>query len=367
MSSGAAASKRRGARAAAGLAVLGLAALAAGCGGDGRASERAAAEAPARVISVETITVEPERFSDFVRLVGSVEAERDVTVAAEEGGIVRQLFVEKGAVLRAGQPIARIDDAVLRAQLERAEAQARLAEETWERQRRLWEEERIGSEIAYLNAKYNAQTARASVNELRARLARTVVRAPVAGVLDARLVEVGSMLAPGTPVARVVDTRTVKVTGGVPERYAAEIARGAELRVSFDALGGAVHAGRVQYVGATLDDANRTFPIEVTVPNPGGVIRPGMVAHLQVARRALEAAILVPQAALLRREDGYVVFVAVERGGAWVAELRDVIPGASEAGRVVIEQGLAAGEHVIVVGQQQVAPGDRLRIVNRDS
>jgi membrane fusion protein, multidrug efflux system len=348
------------------LALGGLAAVAAACGSDGHAAEQGTAEAvPARVISVEVEAVERSPFTDFVRIVGSVAANRDVVVSAEESGVVRQLFVDKGAYVRAGQPIARVDDTVLRAQLDRAEAQARLAEETWDRQRRLWEEERIGSEIVYLNAKYNAATARASANELRARLDRAVVRAPIAGVLDARLVEVGSMVSPGSPVARIVDAATVKIAGGVPERYAADIVRGAEMRVDFDGMAGAQYTGRVEFVGATLNEQNRTFPIEVAVPNRGGVIRPGMVANLQVARRAIGEAILVPQNAVIRRENGYVVYVAVERGGEQVAELRDVIAGASEAGRVVIEQGLQAGDQVIVVGQQQVSSGDRLRVVNR--
>jgi membrane fusion protein, multidrug efflux system len=136
------------------------------------------------------------------------------------------------------------------------------------------------------------------------------------------------------------------------------------MRVAFDGMSGAEHTGKVQYVGATLNEQNRTFPIEVVVPNPGGVIRPGMVANLQVARRTAGAALLVPQNAVLRRETGYVVYVAVDRDSQTVAELRDVIPGASEAGRVVIEQGVTPGDRVIVVGQQQVSSGDKLRIVN---
>jgi membrane fusion protein, multidrug efflux system len=344
------------------VAAIGL--LAAACGGDGHAAENAVDSAPGRVISVQVEQVTPTAFTEFVRIVGTVAANRDVTVAAEESGIIRQLFVDKGTVVRPGQAIAKIDDTVLRAQVERAEAQARLAEEAWKRQRRLWEDEKIGAEINYLEAKYGAQTARASAKELRARLDRTLVRAPIAGVLDARLVEVGSMVSPGAPIARVVDVSSVKITGGVPERYAADIARGADLRVSFDGLGRTEYIGTVQFVGATLNESNRTFPVEVTVPNPGGVIRPGMVANLQVSRRALGEAILVPQNAVLRRENGYVAYVVTERADTPVAELRDVIPGVSESGRVVIEHGLAAGERLIVVGQQQVATGDRVRVVD---
>jgi membrane fusion protein, multidrug efflux system len=350
-------------------AAAALAALAlglAGCASDeaGAAPSEAAPEA-GRVISVEVEEARPAPFTDFVRIVGTVAASRDVTVAAEEGGVVRQLFVEKGTAVRAGQPIARVDDGVLRAQLDQAAATARLAAETWERQQRLWEVERVGSEMAYLQARYNALTAEAGARVLRERVARTVVRAPIDGVLDDRFVEVGSMVAPGAPVARIVDASTVKVLGGVPERYAADVNRGAEMQVGFEGLG-VEHAGRVAFVGATLNESNRTFPIEVRVPNPGRVIRPGMAANLAVARGTGGDALLVPRSAVLRRENGFVVYVAVERDGHAVAESRDVTTGGSQGGRVVIEQGLEAGERVIVVGQQQVASGDRLRIVQAE-
>lgn len=354
-------------RAAAALAALALA-LAGCASGEAGAStnENEEAKETARVIAVEVEEARPAPFTDFVRIVGSVAASRDVTVSAEEGGVVRQLFVEKGAAVRAGQPIARVDDGVLRAQLDQAAATARLAAETWERQQRLWEVEKVGSEMAYLQARYNALTAEAGARVLRERLARTVVRAPIGGVLDDRFVEVGSMVAPGAPVARVVDASTVKVTGGVPERYAADVARGAEMRVGFDGLG-VEHVGRVSFVGATLNESNRTFPIEVRVPNPDRALRPGMAANLAVARGTGGEALLVPRSAVLRRESGYVVYVAVDRDGQTVAEARDVTPGASQGSRLVIDGGLEAGERVVVVGQQQVSNGDRLRIVEAEA
>jgi membrane fusion protein, multidrug efflux system len=344
------------------LAVLAL--TLAGCASGEAGAATSTEEETGRVISVEVEEAQPATFTEYVRIVGSVAASRDVTVAAEEGGVIRQLLVEKGAAVRAGQPIARIDDAILRAEVERATATARLAAETWERQQRLWEVERVGTEMAYLQARYNAQTAEAGARVLRERLARAMVRAPIDGVVDDRLVEVGSMVAPGSPVARIVDASTVKILGGVPERYAAEIARGAEMRVAFDALAGVEHVGRVEFVGATLNESNRTFPVEVRVPNAGRVIRPGMVANLEVARGTPREVLLVPQNAVMRRENGYVAYVAVERDGRTVAELRDVIPGTTRGNRVVVEEGLAAGDRVITVGQQQVSSGDRLRIVD---
>ena len=151
--------------------------------------------------NVEVVTVALENFEDQLGITGSVEAERDVTVAAEESGVIRELYVDKGQRVRAGQAIAKIDDRVLRAQYDQAMSEAALARETWDRQKRLWEEDRIGSEMNYLRSRYGAETAEANARVIAARLERTVVRAPITGVLDSRLVEIGSMVAPGAPVA----------------------------------------------------------------------------------------------------------------------------------------------------------------------
>ncbi len=357
----------------AGLAVLataGVAALSMACapaggaqgqdGGDGPGED-----APVRVVNVETVTVEPRPFTSFVRIVGTVEAERDVVVTAQEGGTVEALVARKGARVAPGAPLIRIDDDVLRAQLDQAESQATLAEETWARQRQLWERDSIGTEMAYLQAKYNARTARAQAQGLSERVERTVVRAPFAGILDDRMVEVGSTVAPGAPVARVLAVDTVRISGGVPERFAAEIAPGTKVTVTVDALDGREYAGTIDFVGSAVAGGDRTFRVEIHVPNPGLGIKPGMVANVSIASRTLERAVVVPRPAVLRREAGYVVYVARPDGaGGWRAEARPVVPGASGQQDIVITAGLAAGERVVVVGQQRVADGDALRLAD---
>lgn len=347
------------------LVITAVAALAGACGqaGGAEVEERAAAER-VRTMNVEVAEVRPESFTHFVRVVGTVEAERDVTISAEEAGVVEAVLARKGDRVRAGQPLLRLDDDILAAQLTQAAAQAALAEETWERQRRLWEDEQVGTEMAYLQARYNAETARAQAQVLRARVQRTTVRSPVTGILDDRMVEVGNMVAAGTPVARVLDMDTVKVVAGVPERYAADIGRGARVSVTVDGLGGRAFEGEVDFVGSAVSGDNRTFGIEVQVPNPGLGIKPGMVANVQVSRMVLDSALVVARHAVIRREDGYVVYVAVRAADGWRAESRSVVPGPTRGEQVVIEDGLEPGERVVVVGQQRVAHGDALILTN---
>jgi membrane fusion protein, multidrug efflux system len=340
---------------------IGLAGL--GCAGS-EASEVSEDSAPTgRVVSVEVLEVRPGAFTDFVQVVGTVEPNRDVTVSAEEAGTIRQLLVEKGSFVQAGQPIARIDDRVLRPQAEQAASEAALAQETFERQRRLWEEDRVGTEMAFIRARYAAQTADAGARVLRERLERTVVRAPIAGLLDSRAVEVGTLVSPGTPIARIIDAGTVKIGGGVPERFAGQIQRGTAVEVAFDGMRGELFSGSVGYVGASVDPSSRTFPIEVQVPNPRYVLKPGLIANIRLVRESLQNAIVVPQEAVLRVEDGYMVYVVAGGDAEPTAEARTVTLGPTQANRVVITSGLDVGDRVVVVGQSRVARGDRLLIV----
>ena len=338
-----------------------------GCGEAGGAETAAdAAEERVRTVNVEVGEVQPRDFEHFVRVVGTVEAERDVTLTAEEAGQVEALLAPKGALVRTGQPLVRLDDDVLRAQLDQAASQAALAEETWERQRQLWEEDSIGTEIAYLQARYNAETAKAQARVLERRLSKTVIRAPFTGILDDRMVEVGTTVAPGSPVVRILDVDTVTIVGGVPERYAADIDRGSEVGVTVDALGGRTYSGAVDFVGSAVAGDSRTFQIEVDVPNPGLGIKPGMVADVRIARQTVDSAMVVPRHAVLRRETGYVVYVAEPTSdGRYRAVARPVVPGVSREDQVVVEEGLRPGDLVVTVGQQTVAHGDILRLTNQ--
>lgn len=342
-----------------------VAAAAAACGSAeaGDTETQAASTEFTRVVNVEVLPLEPQRFVEEIRLTSVAVADQDVMLSSEESGVIRTLHVERGARVAAGDPIAKIDDRVLAAQVEQARAQASLAQQTWDRRKRLWEEDQVGSELAYLEARYAAEQAAANLRALEERLARTTIRAPFAGVIDERVVEVGSMVSPGDPIARVVSLDPVKVRAGVPERYATDVRVGEEAVLSFPALDGKVYEAPIRFVGSTIDPQSRTFAIEVLVPNTGGLIKPQMVADMAITRRNVEEALVAPQDALVRVEDGYVVFVAAERNGVEVAEVRPVVLGPARRDLVVLVSGVEQGERLIVVGQKSVADGDRIDIV----
>ncbi|MDH3272321.1 MAG: efflux RND transporter periplasmic adaptor subunit [Gemmatimonadota bacterium] len=316
-----------------------------------------------RVINVEVAPISTGIFLEEIRLTSVALANRDVMLEAEESGAIVALYVDRGDAVSAGDWIAKIDDRILKAQVDQSRAAAELAQQTWERRKRLWEEDQVGSEIAYLEAKFAAEQTAAALVGLEQRLDNTVIKAPFSGVFDERYVDIGANVSPGEAIGRIVDLDPIKIVAGVPERYAADVRVGTTAELLFEALGGKRYEAPVRYVSATVDPQNRTFGIELEVENRDRAIKPQMVANLSVVRQRLDDVIVVPQDALVRVEDGYVVFVLGERDGYQVAEAREVEVGPSRRNLVVVRAGVSEGERLIVVGHRSVADGDRVNVV----
>ncbi len=347
----------------------------------GRTESAGDADEPyVKVVNVEVETLRPATFSATVRITAEAEPETDITLSAEESGILEAFVAKKGTRVRRGQAIARIDDDVLAAQVDEAragaeiaasrhEAQrearagAEIAASRHEAQRRLWEDEGIGSEIVFLQAKADAESAMARHVQLQARLDRTVVRSPVAGTFDSELVDAGEIVQPGTPVARIVDGSGLRITGGVAERFAPQVSVGGDANISFDILPGQVFEGQIDFVGTAVDRQSRTFPIEIVMDNPDGAVKPYMIANVRVLLRRVDDAIVVSREVLIRTEDGFLALVVESQDGNDIAVPRTLVLGSSDENSVVVMSGLEAGDRLVVRGQQLVDPGDRVRIV----
>jgi len=211
-------------------------------------------------------------------------------------------------------------------------------------------------------ARAQAQAGEAGVASAQSQLASTRVVAPFSGVVEARLQEPGELAAPGQPVVRLVGSGTVKVTAGVPERYAGEIEQGTQVQVSPNAYEAEARGGRVSFVGLAIDEGSRTFPIEVAVENADRSLKPSMVVRMDVTRQILENAIVVPTEAVVRDERGTSVFVVAQDTAGAVASRRVVELGPNAGDTVVLRSGVEAGDQIIVSGAGELAEGDRVRV-----
>jgi RND family efflux transporter MFP subunit len=334
----------------------------AGCseadGAENAESEEAAT--PRRVVRVETSVAAPQRFEERISLTGTVEATNDVTISAEAGGRV-DFVAELGTRVEKGTLVARFDERLLKSQAAAAEAEYNLARDTYERQKALFADSVI-SELEFENARTRRDQAKANYDRAQKQFEDTQLKSPVAGRVEVRYVEAGELVNPGTPVVRVVDTRHVKISAGVPERYAADIDEGADVSVRLPALGIDGNA-QLSFVGSVVNPQSRTFEVEIDMENRSGLLKPEMVADLTIERRIIENAIVIPQNAMVHDDLGTSVFVVEESNGDRIARRRDVEVGASFRGQTVIRSGVSAGDEVVVVGQANLTEGNLVEVV----
>ncbi len=184
--------------------------------------------------------------------------------------------------------------------------------------------------------------------------------APFSGTIESQNVEVGEQIAPGMPVLRVLSREKMKVRAGVPERYAAEIVRGAPLEVRFENYGFEPRQSEITFVGGAIDDKSRTFTVEAELDNTDGRLKPDMTARLSLVRNTVESALVVPLAAVVRNESGVQIFVVETKDGITTAQSRSVKEGATVAGRTHVAEGLKPGDRVVVSGQQNLTQGERV-------
>jgi membrane fusion protein (multidrug efflux system) len=332
-------------------------AAAAGCGGGESAAGEPAAPAEERIAQVRTIVLEPRAVVDRTSLPADLLPVRRATLAAEVGGAVESVGVELGAPVAAGQVLATIDERSLAQAVAEAEAWLRQAELQLERARNLFERRAV-TKAQLLDAVTNHDVAQARLAGARLTLDKARVRAPWAGRIAERHVETGDFVAPGAPLFGLVDASRLKVRAPARAADVPFLEVGREVAVRIDGWREEPLRARIERLGAELDPETRTLEVEAEIANRDGRLRPGLLARLEVPRRTLAAALVVPQSALIELEGGKAVFV-VENGRA----ARRPVRLGPVIGEEVVLEGLAPGTRVVVEGQQSVTDGQRVEEV----
>ncbi|PSQ97973.1 MAG: efflux RND transporter periplasmic adaptor subunit [Bacteroidetes bacterium SW_9_63_38] len=345
-----------------GLAVLiGLLVTTSGCD-DGQAAGDAEAR-PEPKTRVETLVLAPTSFTDVVKGTGTVEALDDATLAAQTSGPVTMLL-DLGARVQRGEPVAKIDAEEAEAAVEQAKARYELATNRYKRQKPLYRDSII-SALEFAQVRSERAQAKASLQQAQVRLNNTILDAPFAGTVEERFLEVGEQAAPGERVARLVNTRRVKVTAGIPERYANDIQVGTPVQIDARRYDAGVRTAEITFVGNTIDPESRTFTVEATLSNEDRTLKPEMGVNLRVTRAVLDSALVLPRTAILRDETGTHVYVVDRSDTTAVARNRDLELGPETGGEVVVQSGLSAGDEVVIVGQNNVSPGTPLEVADR--
>jgi membrane fusion protein (multidrug efflux system) len=360
--------------------VIGLAAIGAlvgvGLGVSGNKKDIPPAEVAPVNVTVIPVVAEPA-FADTFELPGVVEPNKVVEVSAEADGKVEWIGPRKGAAVRAGEPLMRLNTDLLVAQFQVAEAQAKNNQTEFDRIKGLVEKGAAPSRDLDAAATQLA-ISKAQLEEARVRLARACVAAPMSGVLNDVPVEQGEYVTvmPQTTVAEIVDTSVVKVAAEVPERDIAFLSVGDKADVLVDIKGcPTTLTGTTTFISQLANAKTRSTRLEITLPNREGLLRSGQIVHVRLTRQILQNAILIPLLAVIPMEDGKAVYVVESsptgstdaqrpsglRAGKAVRRLVQL--GAIKGDRVQILNGLQPGDRLIVAGHRFVAPGQNVDIV----
>lgn len=308
-----------------------------------------APEAPAeRVAQVRTITLTPRTVVDRTSLPAALEPRHRAVLSAEVGGAVEAVRAELGQAVAKDQLLATIDERALAQQVAEAEAWLRQAKLQYERAQNLFERKAV-TKAQLLDALTNRDVAEARLASAQLALDKAHVAAPWSGRIAARHVEIGSFVAPGTPLFELVDASRVKVRAEARSADVRFLAVGREVEVSFDAFPGEKFPAKIERLGAELDPQSRTLAVEAELPNADGRLKPGMLARLDIPRQSVESALVVPMSSLIDLGGTKAVWTVAEGRAVRRAVTTGVV-----VGEEIVVTGLEAGTKVIVEGQQTV-------------
>jgi RND family efflux transporter MFP subunit len=289
-------------------------------------------------------------------------------------------LVQQGDYVQAGARLARVNEAdyvarvnQARSQLEEALASGEQARQSVERAKQLFASKSLvrpdleAAEAAAGVSQAKIRGARAQLQEAENALADCALKAPLGGVVLQRLVELGTLVAPGTPGFVIADTTMVKAVFGAPDVMVRQIKVGSAQSVSSPALLGVMLRGKVTRVAPVVDPKSNVFDVEVSIPNPNKELKVGMVVTLQVGAAEPAVNITIPITTITRSKGdstAYTVLVIEDQGGKQIARLRSVMLGAVLGNRIIVTQGLVAGERVILNSEGLVADGEQVRVVS---
>ncbi|HSP82324.1 MAG TPA: efflux RND transporter periplasmic adaptor subunit, partial [Gillisia sp.] len=314
---------------------------------------------------VTTQLVKDTLFRHFTEVQGDVATKENILIYPEFSGLLREVYVKEGQKVTKGTILARIDDGGLSSQLAQIEAQAALAKTTFERQKRLWEQN-IGSEIQYLEAKTTYDAAQNSVNQIRTQVGKTVVRAPFTGVIDQVISEQGVVVNPGqNALFRLVNLDNMYVQAAVPENYLGKIKTGTSVVVEIAAIGQQFE-GVVRQVGNFINPDNRSFQIEVALPNKEGQIKPNLIATVRLNDYTAENAIIVPENTIQQNSQGQTLVYLFEKesDSTGVAKRVIVETGYTYKQDIEILSGLEPGDQIIVEGGRNLRDEQKVKLKN---
>ena len=314
---------------------------------------------------VTTMPVVSSSFTKYINLEGVVIADKTANAVSETPGRITSLRVKEGDYVKKGALIATLDMDTYQTQKNDIMTNLELARDIYNRRSKLWAQN-IGSEIQYLESKNNVERLEKSLELIDLQLTKGNVYAPISGVVDRELIKQGEIASPGMPIVQLLNTRDVKVEVDLPERYLSILKKGMKVDVHFPSLD-ITQNGRVSLLGRSIDPANRTLKFEVDVSNSQGILKPNLLAELQIVEKNTENAITVPLEIIQQDVDNNSFVMSTTMiDGEQKAIKTEVIVSDVYEGIALIEEGIKPGDVLINDGARLVSNMESIEIVEEN-
>ena len=325
--------------------------------------EPAQDQPPAKTIPVGITEIKPQQFNHYLTVQGAVESDRTIVISPKTSATVESINVRAGDYVKTGAVLAELDGEVTASQIEGVETQLKLARDLYQRQKNL-REQSIGSEVEFLQAETQVESLENQLATLKEQYSYYTISAPIAGTIDRVTLKEGETVSPGVTVFQLVNSEALKVTAEISEAYIGSIDKKDSTKIIFPSMDVSI-TKPLDVVSKVINASNRTFVVEIYIPELAGQVLPNMIAKLKINDQQLANQVVVPINTVQRGASGDFVFVAEKSGNGWKAVQKPVTTGVAYGDLMVIKTGLEPGALLITEGFADVVTGEALNIINQ--
>lgn len=328
--------------------------------GNGAENENSNTSAQTNTSPVYVEELQPTDFRHYINIQGNVESDKTIMITPKSTATVEEILVRAGDEVNRGDLLARLDGDITRSQIRELETQLELAETLFERQKNL-RDQNIGSEVEFLHSRNQVKSLQNQLATLTEQFENYSIRATIAGTVNQVNLKVGETVGPNTAVFQLSNSEALKVTAEISEAYISRIDQTDSVEISFPSLGYTI-SRQLDVVSKVINPSNRTFRVEIYIPDVDGQIRPNMIAKLRINDTTQPGQIVVPVNTVQEANQVNFTYVAEETENGWIATQKDVKTGLSYGNNLVIEEGLNTGDILVTGGYGDLANGDTISI-----
>jgi len=316
-----------------------------------------------KLTTVTSITPKTGVFKHFIEVQGTVKADKNVEIHPEMGGIVTNIYVKDGQNVRKGQTLAQFDASIINNNIAQLKTQLNLAITSFERQERLWNQ-KIGSEMQFLQAKAQKEGLENNLNALYAQANKMKITAPFNGTVDKVFGKVGELATPQMPFLRVINLSEVYLESEITETYLKDIKKGTEVVIYFPSLNQEI-SSKITQVGNFINPNNRSFKTRVNLSNTSKTIKPNLLADVKI--KDFEAlGIIIPNNIIQKDQNNNPFVYTLDKNDSIVTVKKTLITVKKEYNNEsYISEGLKADALIINKGAHLVKNDDVVILIQQ--